>query len=166
MGAISQTIFSKGTFLKKNIWISINISLKFVPRCPIDIIPATVQIMAWRRPSDKLLSEPMMVSLMTHICVTRPQRVKCISQKIINCIACVNDKKFTPRFRYTTLVECVASTLYILKLVCCYRYNNRLILCFVMKEPISNRYQRTIANRSVIDFPVSAAFHPLIVLID
>ena len=32
--------------------------------------------MAWRRPGDKPLSEPMMVSLLTHICVTRPQWVK------------------------------------------------------------------------------------------
>ena len=31
--------------------------------------------MAWRRPGDKPLSEPMVVSLLTHICVTRPQRV-------------------------------------------------------------------------------------------
>ena len=35
-----------------------------------------VQIMAWRRPGDKPLSEPMMVSLLTHICVARPQWVK------------------------------------------------------------------------------------------
>ena len=32
--------------------------------------------MAWRRPGDKPLSEPMMVSSLTHICVTRPQWVK------------------------------------------------------------------------------------------
>ena len=32
--------------------------------------------MAWRRPGDKPLYEPMMVSLPTHICVTRPQWVK------------------------------------------------------------------------------------------
>ena len=32
--------------------------------------------MAWRRPGDKSLSEPMAVSLLTHICVTRPQSVK------------------------------------------------------------------------------------------
>ena len=31
-----------------------------------------VQIMAWRRPGDNPLSEPMMASLLTHICVTRP----------------------------------------------------------------------------------------------
>ena len=32
--------------------------------------------MAWRRPGDKPFSEPMMISLLTHICVTRPQWVK------------------------------------------------------------------------------------------
>ena len=30
-------------------------------------------MMAWRRPCDKSLSEPIMVCLPTHICVTRPQ---------------------------------------------------------------------------------------------
>ena len=37
--------------------------------------PALVQIMAWRRSGDKPLSEPMMISLQTYICVTRPQWV-------------------------------------------------------------------------------------------
>ena len=31
--------------------------------------------MAWRRPGDKPLSEPMLVRSLTHICVTRPQWV-------------------------------------------------------------------------------------------
>ena len=48
---------------------------KFVHKGPINNIPALVQIMAWRRPGDKPLSESMMVSLLTHICVTRPQWV-------------------------------------------------------------------------------------------
>ena len=39
---------------------SIKISLKFVPKGPIRTIPALFQIMAWRRPGDKPLSEPMM----------------------------------------------------------------------------------------------------------
>ena len=65
----------KWIFLNEIIWISIKISLKFVPSGPINNIPALVQIMAWRRPGDKPLSEPMMVSLLTHICVTRPQWV-------------------------------------------------------------------------------------------
>ena len=62
-------------FLNENVWIPIRISLKFVPKGPINNIPALVQIMAWRRPGDKPLSESMMVSLPTHICVTRPQWV-------------------------------------------------------------------------------------------
>ena len=62
-------------FINENLSISINISMKFVPKGPIDNIPALVQIMAWRRPGNKPLSEPMMFSLLTHICVTRPQRL-------------------------------------------------------------------------------------------
>ena len=63
-------------FLNENVWIRIKISLKFVPKFPINNIPALVQIMAWCRPGDKPLSEPMMVNLLTHRCVTRPQWVK------------------------------------------------------------------------------------------
>ena len=65
----------KCIFLNENVWTSIQISLKFVPKGPIDNIPALVQIMAWRRPGDKPLSEPMLIILLTHICVTRPQWV-------------------------------------------------------------------------------------------
>ena len=53
--------------------------LKFVPRGPINNIPALVQIMAWCRSGDKPLSEPMMVSLLTHIGVTKPERVQCLN---------------------------------------------------------------------------------------
>ena len=66
----------KRIFLNGNIIISIKISLKFVPEGPIDNNPALVLIMAWRRSGDKPLSEPMMVTLLTHLCVTRPQWVK------------------------------------------------------------------------------------------
>ena len=66
----------KCIFLNENEWISPRISLKFVPKVRINNIPALVQIMAWRRSGNKPLSEPMMVSLLTHICVTRPQWVK------------------------------------------------------------------------------------------
>ena len=37
----------------------IKISLKFIPKGPVNNIPALVQIMAWRRTGDKPLSEPM-----------------------------------------------------------------------------------------------------------
>ena len=48
----------------------------FVPKGLINNIPALVLIIARRQPGDKPLSEPMMVSLWTHICVTRPQWIK------------------------------------------------------------------------------------------
>ena len=67
----------KRIFFNGNVRISIKISLKFVPKGPITNNPAVVQIMGWRRSGDNPLSEPMMVSLLvsllTHICVTRPQ---------------------------------------------------------------------------------------------
>ena len=65
----------KRFFLNVNVWIPIKISRIFVPKGPINNIPALVQIMAWGRPGDKPLSEPMMVCLTTHICVIRPQWV-------------------------------------------------------------------------------------------
>ena len=61
--------------MNENVWIPIKISLKFVPKGPINNIPALVQIMACRLDGAKPLSEPMMVSLPTHICVTRPRWV-------------------------------------------------------------------------------------------
>ena len=62
-------------FLNENIWFSLKISLKFVHKGPINNYPSFVQIMAWRRPGDKPLSELMMVSLLMHIWVIRPQWV-------------------------------------------------------------------------------------------
>ena len=71
MAAISQTTFSSAFS-----WMGMfKFRLRFVPKGPIDNIPALVQIIAWHWPCDKPLSEPMMVSLLTHICVTRPWRV-------------------------------------------------------------------------------------------
>ena len=44
----------KCIFLNEDVWISIKISLKFVPKGPINNIPALVQIMAWRQPGHYL----------------------------------------------------------------------------------------------------------------
>ena len=63
-------------FLNENVWISIKISLTYVPWGRMNDIPALVQIMAWRLLGDKPLSEPMLVSLPMHISVTQPQWVK------------------------------------------------------------------------------------------
>ena len=59
--------------------ISINISLKFVPKGQFYNIPSLVQTMAWRWPGDKPLSEPMMVRLLKHICITRPKWVNSLA---------------------------------------------------------------------------------------
>ena len=75
----------KRIFFNENVWISIKNSLKFVPMGPINNIPALVQIMAWRRSGDKPLFEPMMVSLPTHICVTRPQWVNTLRPEAYIC---------------------------------------------------------------------------------
>ena len=78
----------KCIFLNENVWIVLKISLNIVPWGPISNIPSLVRIMAWRRPGDKSLSEPMMVSLLTHICVARPQWVNFCKRYLICFITC------------------------------------------------------------------------------
>ena len=39
----------KCIFLNENVWIALKITLQFVPKVPINNIPALVQISAWRR---------------------------------------------------------------------------------------------------------------------
>ena len=56
MAAIFPTTFSNA-----NIWISIKLSLTFLPKGPINNIPVLIQMMAWHRPGDKPLSEAIMV---------------------------------------------------------------------------------------------------------
>ena len=46
--------------LNENVRILIQISLKFVPRGPIDNKPALVWVMAWRWTGDKPLPEPVL----------------------------------------------------------------------------------------------------------
>ena len=72
MAAILADIF-KCTFVRENDTISIQISLKYYPRSPIDSKWALVQVIAWCQRGDKPLSELMMIILLTHIFVTRPQ---------------------------------------------------------------------------------------------
>ena len=71
---LADDIF-KCIFFNENVWISLKSSLNFFPKVLINNIPALVQIMAQHLPGDKPLPEPMMVSLLTRICVTWPQWV-------------------------------------------------------------------------------------------
>ena len=66
----------KCIFLNENVLISIKNSLKFNPNDSIKNILALVQIPPWHRAGDKSLFEPMIIILLRHICVTRPQWVK------------------------------------------------------------------------------------------
>ena len=81
----------KCIFLNENEWILSRISLNFVPKARINNIPSLVQIMAWCLPGDKPLSEPMMVSLLTHICVTRPQWVNLLVKRPQNWVRTITD---------------------------------------------------------------------------
>ena len=65
----------KCIFPKENVLISIKIPLNPIPKGPINNIPALVQIMACCWSGGKPLYEPMMIILLMHICVTRPQWV-------------------------------------------------------------------------------------------
>ena len=86
MAVILQTTLFKCIFLNENDRIAIKMSLTIVPKGPINNIPASVQIMAWRRPGNKPLSEPTMARLPMHVCITRPQWVNCLSdQKKLMC---------------------------------------------------------------------------------
>ena len=46
--------------MKDNFFISIPISLKFVPKGPVGNKSALAQVMAWRQTGDKPLPEPML----------------------------------------------------------------------------------------------------------
>ena len=50
----------KCIFLNENVWISIQFSLKFVARGPIDNKSSLAQVMASRQIGDKPFSEPML----------------------------------------------------------------------------------------------------------
>ena len=65
----------KCILLNENMWIFFKILLNFVHKGPINNTPALSQIMAWRQPGDKALSDPLKVSLLTHIRVTWPRWV-------------------------------------------------------------------------------------------
>ena len=59
---IFKYIFNEG------VWISITISLRFVPKGPIDYKSALVQVMAWHRAGEKPLPESMLTKF-TDACI-------------------------------------------------------------------------------------------------
>ena len=60
MAAILWDDIFKCIFLNENDKTPIQISLKYVPRSPIDNKPALVQVMSWCRTGEKPFTEPML----------------------------------------------------------------------------------------------------------
>ena len=67
MAAVWADDIFKWISLNKNDSIQIQISLKFVPKSPIDNKSALVQVMAWCRTGNKPLPEPMMTPVYQRI---------------------------------------------------------------------------------------------------
>ena len=63
MAAILADDNFKCIFLNENDIIPILISLKFLPRSPVDNKPLFVQVLAWRRTGDKPLPQSMLTQL-------------------------------------------------------------------------------------------------------
>ena len=82
MAAISQTILFRCIFQNEKFGTLIKNSLEFVAKGPIDNNPALIEIMAWRRKSEKPLYEPMPTRSLTGICGTRGRWVN------MHCLLC------------------------------------------------------------------------------
>ena len=140
-------------FLHENVSISIKMSLKFVPKDPINNIAALVQIMACRRPGDRPLSEPMMVSLLTHICVTRPQCVNdpVLSNLFIDVSIVITWSFITNPYLYQTNTIHNYTACYILflcKSMCFYSFNSStLILNKIYKTHFRNYFSKYLWNK-------------------
>ena len=74
MAAIFQT-FPNGFPWMKMFEFPFNFHRSLFLRVLLTIFSALVKIMAWCRPGNRPLSETMLVSLLTHICITQPQWV-------------------------------------------------------------------------------------------
>ena len=76
--AISQTTFSSAFSSMKMFEFRLKFHWNLFLRVQLTIVQSLVQIMVWRWSGDRPLSEPMMVGLLTHICVTLPQWVNAL----------------------------------------------------------------------------------------
>ena len=98
--------FAEGTFnrifINENIRISIKFSLKFVPKGPISNIQALVQIMPWRHPGDKPLSEPVMVIGIDHDTVC----AGVVGTAIRNSTSCAGRRAAAPAGTTSAVPDC------------------------------------------------------------
>ena len=156
----------KSIFLNENIQISIKISLNCVPKGSINNIPALVQIMDWRRSGDKPLSEPMMVSLVTHICVTRPQWVNIYRGLFVHNIHSVLDTTICGRalgLNHTdqmqiTILKCPCFYTGILIDAWGYTFTINVIICRILSisnNHIAERYTCHMSRYNAVKYKVT-----------
>ena len=84
MDTIWQTTFSSAFSWIKMFEFLLKCHWSLFLRVELTIFQNWFWQLAWRRPGDKPLSEPMIVSLPTHICVTRPQWVNTLRPRLNN----------------------------------------------------------------------------------
>ena len=101
----------KCIIFNKIVWISMKISLKYALTVLINNIPVLVQIMVWRRPGDNPFSEPMMVTLLTRICVTQWMKMplliaKFCPSKVNTHVCCIGVIAWYWRFIWSCIYAC------------------------------------------------------------
>ena len=115
-------------------------------------IRALVQIEDWCRPGNKPVSEPMMVILLTHICVIWPQWVnQCLSiWQFINHICC----RWNTHRKAGTYFNKIIEMMLCLYFVWFYKYDSTLFTkylvsasnCFFFFEVIQSNLNKTILH--------------------
>ena len=80
--------------------------------------------MAWHRPGDKPLSEPLIIRLPTHLCVTRPQTMTCsfLCIKWVPCSVCAS-KNDAFQISWLCLLLCDTFWLFLTKYIKISRYH-------------------------------------------
>ena len=107
MAAVSQTTLSNAFSWMKMYEFRLRFHWILFPGGPINNIPALVQIMARRRPGDKPLPEPMVVSLPTHICVARPHWVNAQNMIYLQIVWWTEGGAYVENFMISLLVTTV-----------------------------------------------------------
>ena len=102
MAAIFQTTFSNAFSWMKffEFWLKFHWNLF---KGAFNNIPALAKIIAWHRPGDKPLSEPMLVSLLAHTCVTRPQWTQVLQISVVHNTHFSSDMNTSPMM---TICQC------------------------------------------------------------
>ena len=85
----------KCIFMNERFYVLIRVSLKFVPKGPINNIPVLIQIMAWCGSGDKPLSEPMLIQFTdTYVALGRDE----LTHRPLGDVAVISQAYFSNSF--------------------------------------------------------------------